>query len=136
MGQYQKLCSYLDYFEERTKEKDVEDIEQLSYVRESTPYYISYSREMMNFAKACYEVEFIDFSYTHTLEAHQIHSVEGMEEKVEVADEPLLKAILTKIIREERFVAGAWIAYMKKNLFLKVLLRLKQLGLCEGSSIA
>lgn len=50
------------------------------------------------------------------------------------ADEHLLKAIVTQLIRAERFMSGAWIGYVEEGTFLRMLRRLEELEANKGGS--
>lgn len=121
MVDYQKLYSYLSYFEKITG-NDTNNL-----MEEKSLFYISYEEKINEFVKCFSELEFKDYAYTDTLSEHGITSVEEMAVKIPTADAGLLKAIMTKMIREERFSTGAIAAYAKDGLFEQALRRLGEL---------
>ncbi|WP_404451829.1 DUF6508 domain-containing protein [Virgibacillus necropolis] len=114
MTNYQKLYSYLPGGEK-------------PFVCEQNLLYTEYAQEMGEFAECFYEAGFVDKAYTDTLEEYGITDFNEIDRKISTADERLIKAILTKMIRDERFTSGAWISYAKKGLFEKVLRRIGEL---------
>lgn len=127
MKKYEKVYSYLDYFERLSKETLSSTEEKLPFVKEWNPQYVTYTREMINFAKSVYEGDLIDYTYTETLKEYKIEDIVDMEKHIPSADERLTKAILTKMIRDERFSSGAWITYIEKGMFIKILRRIGEL---------
>ena len=93
--------------------------------------YTEYAKEMNDFAHCIYEVKYTDFDYVSTLKEYGVMEYEDLKEKVLTADEKLLKAIMTQLIRDERFNSGAWIAYEEDGLFEKAL---RRLGVIYGYS--
>lgn len=126
MEGYKKLCAFKPYFQS-IKENEAKPRENSNFVVEYTDLFTTYSREMMNFAKIFYEAEIIDYHYNETLAVKTIDTMEAMLEIIPTADEELIRAILTKLIREERFSSGVWIQYMERGLFLATIIRLEEL---------
>ncbi|WP_430787244.1 DUF6508 domain-containing protein [Virgibacillus flavescens] len=127
MSGYHKLIAFLPYFEELSRDpKRIMEGDQ-PFVIEATPLYTNYSHEMEEFVECMYEVEYIDGDYKSTLEEYGVTDVDEMDCKISTANEQLVKAILTKMIRDERFTSGAWITYAKKGLFEKALRRMGEL---------
>lgn len=127
MKKYEKVYSYLDYFESISKQPFESADIKLPFVKELNPHYVTYTREMINFAKTVYEVDLIDYTYTETLKEYEIGDIDDMEKHISSADERLTQAILTKMVRDERFSSGAWITYVEKGMFIKVLRRIGEL---------
>jgi hypothetical protein len=50
-----------------------------------------------------------------------------MIKSIEVADFELVKAIITRFIRKERFCDGAWGSAVEDKVFFKILQRLRKL---------
>lgn len=115
-----ELLAYLPYFEEQKKKGG-------SVAKEHHLMHITYEKTMEDFVDDVHKVGFIDTDYHQTLEERGIKGIEAMENAIPVADEDLLKAMLTQLIRAERFTSGAWIGFAKDGTFLSVLRRLKEM---------
>lgn len=66
--------------------------------------------------------------YLNTLKAYGIENEDEMMLRVVAVEEELLKAILTYLMRAERFVSCARAAYEEQGFFLKALDRLEKLS--------
>lgn len=123
MEDYQKIYSFLPYFKELSDVQESSNKETKSFYIRQDMMHTDYSEEMLQFNKSVYASNFIDKNYSRTLEEYGIKNEQEMEKCIVTADRKLLKAILTHMLRAERFVSGAWISYEHDGLFLKVLQR-------------
>lgn len=76
-------------------------------ITESNLLYTEYDLKINAFFERFYDSELID--YEQTLLAYDVFSEEGTAKAILTENFQLLKAILTKVIHEERFVSGAFI---------------------------
>lgn len=88
--------------------------------------YPVYDEGVRKFIDDIYKSDLIDGKYLDNLKKYDIEALtpEGL---IETADIGLLKSILTYYVRQERFCIGAWAEAINKKIFLKVLVRLKEL---------
>lgn len=121
MEAYKELYSYLPYFEGLTG-KDSNEITE-----DSSLFDVSYTEKINEFIACFYDSEFVDTSYTTTLSDYEIINMTDMATRIETADLDLLKAMMTQMIREERFSSGAIASYIVEGYFEKTLKRLGEL---------
>lgn len=124
-----KLTSFIPYFENLSPDTAVKW--DGGGKRDDGTIYLSYpvyDSKFMKFIDSFYHSSIVDYDYKNTLEKHYGDG-EGinMHEIVKTADINQLKAILTECVRVERFCDGAWANYIKSDLFLDILRRLKNL---------
>lgn len=112
-----ELYSYLSFFEQAKTNDEM-------LIVESTLLYTTYSSKVDTFFDHFYHSELIDYKYNRTLSAYGVSSDEEMAKAIPTANFELLKAIFTKVIREERFVSGAFIHYVKEDIVSSMLKRL------------
>ncbi|MDW0108432.1 DUF6508 domain-containing protein [Sporosarcina aquimarina] len=118
MEQYRKLYSYLPYFEKRADEN-------LKTITEgSSLFHASYVEKINEFVSSFYDSGFVDSDYGGTLSTHGITSVEKIRGSIPTASADLLKAIMTQMIREERFSSGAIASYAENGFIEQALRRL------------
>jgi hypothetical protein len=122
-----QLLAYLPYFQEEKQKRG-------SVAKESHLMHTTYEKTMESFVDDVCKVGFIDTDHHQALEARGIKGIEAIEKAIPEADEHLLKAIVTQLIRAERFMSGAWIGYVENGTFLSVLRRLKELEANKGGS--
>lgn len=118
MGKVRELYSYLPYFGKMTGE------DTKKFIEDSSLFHASYAEEINAFVSCFFESGFRDTDYKNTLSAHGVTSAEKMWEQIHTADVDLLKAIMTQMIREERFSTGAIASYAKDGFFERALRRL------------
>lgn len=126
---FQEIYSFIPYFENVDPDKACQW--QGGEKRDDgviTLPYPKYEKKFMSFVDAFYKSDLIAKDYQSQLELNipdwqtvDIHKV------VETADLELLKAILTKCIRVERFCDGAWDGHIRDGLFLAILRRLAKI---------
>ncbi|WP_088008322.1 DUF6508 domain-containing protein [Indiicoccus explosivorum] len=127
MEDYRRLYAFLPYFEE------IRYSREQSFFTEQEMTGTVYSAEMENFAESVYSSGFTDAEYAHTMHKYGVESEEDMKNRLAFADQALLKAIVTHMIRAERFISGAWITYEEKGMFVTALRRLGDLYGYSGS---
>ena len=122
----QELCAFITYFENIDPDKVCQwkGGEKLEGGAISFPYPV-YDEKFMAFIGAFYKSEMPVHDYPKELDRRvpnwqttDIHKV------VETADFELVKIILTKCIRVEKFNSGAWDRAIRSGLFLDILRRL------------
>ena len=125
----QRLCSFIPYFEslDPGKAYQVKGGEKKENGVITMPYYV-YDEKVQEFMKAVYESGLMVSDYVSELNSRvpdwqtvDIHKV------VETADLELVKVILTKCIRVERFNEGALAQSIDNGLILAILRRLQGL---------
>ncbi|WP_416144628.1 DUF6508 domain-containing protein [Planococcus koreensis] len=121
---YEQVYSFLPYFEELSNNRKNSTKNTKPFFIQQEMMYIEYSEEMEQFAKSIYSSNLIDRDYAETLNEYGISDDRDMETNLDRADKKLLRAMLTQMLRTERFVSGAWICYEEKGMFLKALRRL------------
>jgi len=78
------------------------------------------------FQKSC----LVDYTYMQTIEQRTPDFPEvDIHEAIETADLELMKAIMTRFVRAERFCDGAWDGAIRGGIFLAGLRRLRELSL-------
>lgn len=127
MEDYEQVYSFLPYFEELSNNRKNSTKNTKPFFIQQEMMYTQYSEEMERFAKSIYSSNLIDRDYSETLNEYGISDDQDMETNLDRADKKLLRAMLTKMLRTERFVSGAWISYEEKGMFLKALQRLGNL---------
>lgn len=121
---YQQIYSFLPYFEELAMNRENPSKNPEPFVIRQEMMHTEYSEEMQKFTETVYATGFIDRDYTQTLDDYGVKNDENIEKHLSTADKKLLRAILTRMLRTERFVSGAWIGYEEQGLFVKALERL------------
>lgn len=124
MSEYQKIYAFLPYFKKQTDGRTDPTIEVEPFIHQQEMMYTQYAEEMNNFISSIQEAGYTDFKYSATLEEYGAQSYETLKERISTADKKLLKAILTYMVRSERFNSGAWETYQRDGLFEKVLHRM------------
>ncbi|WJY26341.1 DUF6508 domain-containing protein [Sporosarcina trichiuri] len=121
MKDLSKLYAHLPYFEQTAGQ------EPRRLIKEAGVFYVEYEQDMNDFLDAYYAAEWTDTAYPDTLAGAGITSPADMEAAISGADRPLLKAMLTQMVREERFGTGALARYAGSGLIAGVLRRMKEL---------
>jgi hypothetical protein len=121
-----QLIKYIDYFSD----------DKIEFCKWTTPEqqedgvivmgYPSYDEGVSRFIDDFYKSDLIDGGYLESLERYGTKASTPAE-LIVTADIDLLKAILTYYVRQERFCDGAWAEAIEEKVFLKILLRLKEL---------
>jgi len=125
----QKLCSYISYFENVTSEVACQWVDSEKNDDGAVQFrYPMYEKAFDDFVHAFYESDLAVPNYSEALE-RRFPDWQTADWKVAIqsADFELVMAMLTKCIRVERFCEGAWDSYIRKGLFLDLLLRLEAL---------
>jgi hypothetical protein len=114
MKDYKKLLDFISYFED-------DDIEFC--VWESG--YPKYDDKLNVFIQTAYETGLLRGEYLEYLN----DKIKDNDITIAIpsADLELLKSILTKYVRKERFCDGAWASAAKEKVFLRILYRLREL---------
>ena len=134
MSDVEKLCAFIPYFENVDLdkvcqwgggEKDEEGVIQMPYPK--------YDDEFNQFIETFDETKLQCFDYTNQLE-QRVPDWQSINicEVIRTADFNLVRTILTKAIRAERFCDGAWANSIESGLFLEILRRLKELSQTTG----
>lgn len=120
IGQYDKILGYIDYFSTAGEEAGtfIVDTPGLPYCR--------YSSELSSFIHEVYQTDLMDTEYLPYLERHPPPGT-NYKDCIETADFRMLRAILTYFVRQERFQEGLWLLATRELIFLKILLRLKDI---------
>ena len=124
-----ELCSFIPYFKNIDPDKACQwkGGEKLDDGVISLPY-PEYDKEFMKFVDAFYKsgISVGDYKNELNLKIPNWKTVD-IHKVIETADFDLLKVILTKCIRVERFCDGAWHGSIRDGLFLAILQRLNVL---------
>ncbi|GKV70482.1 hypothetical protein NCCP2716_29800 [Sporosarcina sp. NCCP-2716] len=115
-----KLVSHLPYFE------SVEGRGTASMVKEANLFYVDYEEGLRSFVADFHDSGIADTSYTETLANAGIRSSDEMASAIPAADEAVLRAMLTQMVREERFSSGALARYANDGVIAEVLRRLSE----------
>jgi len=113
----QKLCAYIPFFESTTPE---------SIYNLSLPY-PEYDQTLYDFIADASVSKLMCTDYVEVIEKQGLNSPSKMVEAIDRADLNVLRAILTWVIRSERFCEGSWATALEEGVFLKILKRLQQL---------
>lgn len=128
MTKYQKILEYISYFENVSYDEACHwGGGEESGDGTITMGYPIYSRELKSFIYEVYKTDLFDINYGGTLEEYRLPMSHQLAGAIDTADIELTKAILTCYIRQERFCEGLWGEAVKNRVFLKLLLRLRQL---------
>ncbi|WP_369802880.1 DUF6508 domain-containing protein [Sporosarcina sp. P20a] len=96
------------------------------FITEGSLFHVEYEQGLNEFLRDYHELDWTDTRYPDTLEAVGISTAEQMAEAIPIADMEVLKALLTRMVREERFAAGALAQYARNGMVADVLCRLKE----------
>lgn len=124
-----KLCKYIPYFENATKDSAChwsggEKLGEKHY----TSCYPVYDNILQEFISEFYKTNLICYDYFDATHNKGLNGTEDMNSVIDTADFELLKAILTEYIRQERFCDGLWELAVEDKVFLKILQRFKKLS--------
>ena len=91
--------------------------------------YPDYDKRFLNFIEYVGESDLIDYEYNLTLEKYEVVNRDNMKSKVldPDLDLTLAKAMLTSLIRQERFSDGSWAAAADDQLFYHLIVQIKRL---------
>jgi hypothetical protein len=90
--------------------------------------YPEYEDTLQEFVQEVYKTSIMVYGdYDEIIHSYGIDSEEQMIKSIEVADFGLIKAIITRYIRKERFCDGSWGSAVEDKVFLKILQRLRKL---------
>ncbi|HOV16962.1 MAG TPA: DUF6508 domain-containing protein [Candidatus Cloacimonadota bacterium] len=120
MGKYDKLLSYISYFEQAD-----ENASRWVFPANGSPY-TEYDTQFDNFIKDVYQSDILDTNYLEHLEPY-LKENRNIKDLIPIADIELLIAILTYYVRQERFFEGLWIGAIVDKTFYYLLLKLKSL---------
>ncbi|ARF12981.1 DUF6508 domain-containing protein [Sporosarcina ureae] len=120
MTRWRKLYQHLPYFEQAA-ERNPE-----SFITEELLFHAEYEQDLNEFLRDYHDLDWTDTRYPNTLEAAGISTAEQMAVAIPIADMKVLKALLTRMVREERFAAGALAQYASNGMVADVLCRLKE----------
>jgi len=122
-----KLCSFITYFENIDPDKACRwvDMKKSEDGVITLPYPV-YSDDFMKFIDAFYESGLSVSNYQDEL-SRRVPDWQtiDIQKVIETAEFELVRIILTKLIRVERFHDGAWDNAIKSGLFLAILRKLK-----------
>ncbi|MFO7635685.1 MAG: DUF6508 domain-containing protein, partial [Clostridia bacterium] len=89
---------------------------------------ISYDIEVMEFVSKFWESNISMDYYMDYLDQHMGNYGYSFQTAVEQGDYELLRAVLTYLIRQERFRSGVWATAIDERLFLTILKRLEDMN--------
>lgn len=118
MGKYDKLFTYISYFEQAD-----ENAGSWIFPASGSPY-TDYDPQFNNFIKDVYQSDILDTNYLEHL-APYMKANQDIRTLIPTADLDLLIAIFTYFIRQDRFCEGLWIEAIVKKTFFYILNRLK-----------
>lgn len=126
LNKYDALLDYISYFEDESikhyywteSKRDEKGTIILGYP--------SYDETFNEFIHAVYDSNIIKQDYMEYLGNQEVEP-KKFQDIIATADIDLLSAILTYLVREERFCTGAWAKSIDDKLFLKVLYRIKEI---------
>ena len=125
-----RLCSYIPYFESIDPDKACKWITPAGTVAMAGNY--RYEDKILKFEEDFYNSDLVDYAYMETIEKRIPDAyTTDICKIIETADLEVMKAILTKCMRQERFCDGVWVGYIKDGIFLSILQRLDALLLTE-----
>lgn len=122
----EKLAEYINYFEDENKvfynwyggEKTEDD----TYIMP----YIIYDEKLHEFIKSVYESGIMMEDYLSYLE-RKFGKSNDMNNIIKNADFETLCAVLTYLVRQERFHDGLWSEAIRNKYFLKILCKFKEI---------
>ena len=124
-----RLCDYIPYFESATEDSVVSwiggrrDSDNDKIALPHPDYDVTLSRFIDDF----YDTGLIRHDYLCVSDEKGLNS-ENMVSAIADADFDLLRALLTLVVRQERFIDGLWTWAVKEKVFLKILQRFRELG--------
>ncbi|MDR2729184.1 MAG: helix-turn-helix transcriptional regulator, partial [Chitinispirillales bacterium] len=124
-----KLCSFIPYFENIDPDKACQWVSmKKSEDGVITLPYPVYSDDFMKFVDAFYKSGLSVNNYQDELNRRVPDwQTKDIQKVIETADIELVRVVLTKLIRVERFSDGAWDNAIKSGLFLAILRKFKAL---------
>lgn len=128
-AEVEKLCSYIPYFETATKESVCKwgGGEKLGE-KEFKMAYPEYDDTLEEFVQEVYRTNImVNGDYDEIIHSYGIDSEKQMIKAIDAANVELIKAIITRHVRKERFCDGAWATAVEDKVFLKILQRLRKL---------
>lgn len=120
MGKYDKLLTYISYFEQADKNAG-----KWIFPASGSPY-TEYDPQFNNFIKDVYQSDILDTKYLEHL-APYMKANQDIRTLIQTADLDLLIAIFTYFIRQDRFCEGLWIGAIVDKVFLSALTRMRDL---------
>ncbi|WP_226037543.1 ADP-ribosylglycohydrolase family protein [Aquibacillus saliphilus] len=123
----ENLISYIPYFEFATRESVCQwkGGEKLGEKHFSMPY-PEYDQTFKEFIQQINETNLLLHQYTLVTDKLEFANKEQVNSTIATADFDLLRAILTRYVRQERFSDGAWASAVEDKVFFKILQRLQQ----------
>ncbi len=118
MGKYDKLLSYIDYFEHADDKAG-----GWVFPPSGSPY-TEYELQFNSFIKDVYDSDILNTKYLEHLDPY-LKANQDIRTLVPTADLDLLIAIFTYFIRQDRFCEGLWIGAIIDKTFYNILTRLK-----------
>ena len=89
--------------------------------------YPVYEDRLLQFIDDVSNSSLMDYIYVKTIQTYGLEMDDALANQIETADLPLVKAILTCYIRQERFCDGLWEKAAGEGIFLALLKRLRTL---------
>lgn len=127
MSKYENLLEYINYFKNSNNQ-----FYKIPETKKSPDGAIlmqgpRYDDEFEEFTKLVYQSDLMKRDYLDCIEK-RCKGEREINKFIDDADIELLSAILTCVMRQERFCDGAWAGAIKDGTFLKILSRLKELS--------
>ena len=124
-----KLCSYIHYFENVDPNEACRWITPAGEIRLAGNF--EYDKEISSFARDVHDSGLM-CNYVEILKKRNVDMTNITLDMIESSDLELTKAILTRIVRNERFCDGAWKTAVEGGYFLAILRRLEFLLLSDN----
>ena len=125
----EKLIRYVPYFQMRGG-KDVANNYQGNGVESGSLTFPVYDSELMSFIQGVRNTCLMDPNYVYVYSRKQMKTVEDelyQIERAEIRDFDVLKGILSKYVLKGMVKASVWTEGVDKKIFLKVLVKMKEI---------
>lgn len=119
------LLKYIPYFEKARERHSSDDLINVnSDIKERQSF--KYDKMLIDFIQEVYDSNLMDLNYNMTIaeETRESENWDEIVENISLANRRLTMAILTAIVRGERFNDGLWAKALQREWFLKILSRL------------
>ncbi len=127
-NKYSKLLNYINYFENKDIRYYYWEKGKQDEKGTITIGYPIYDETFHSFIQEICDQNIMLQGYLEYLACHNV-TPDKFSDAIPTADIKLLSAILTYLVRQERFCDGAWANAISSDLFLHILYRLKEIQL-------
>lgn len=125
MSNYDEIIAYIPYFNQENSNFCKWTTGQDTVDGSLILPYPEYDREFTHFIDAVHDAQLLNGNYFEIL--NERVPDKKYRAAISAADVELLSAILTYYVRAERYCDGAWETAYQEQIFLKILLRLKEI---------